>query len=102
MLIVGLLFTSSDAVPCGSGGGATGDSVSDSPKPESAAEVVAPVATIRASRSDCVVQVMLVPALFTNGKAAQLESTSLATLQNSLRRLLTSRHFHKIVGQTCH
>lgn len=38
------------------------------PDPES----VAPVAAMRASTSDCVVHVMLVPALFTRGSAAHL------------------------------
>ena len=40
---------------------------------------VAPVAAMRASRSTAVVQVMLVPAEFTNGSAAQLCNTTLDT-----------------------
>ena len=44
-------------------------------EPELELPEVAPVAAMRASRSAAVVQVMLVPAEFTNGSAAQLRWT---------------------------
>ena len=46
-------------------------------EPELELPEVAPVAAMRASRSAAVVQVMLVPAEFTNGSAAQLRWTPL-------------------------
>lgn len=68
--------------------------------PELPLEEVAPVAAIRASRSAAVVQVILVPAEFTRGRAAQLVMHC-HTYVSRDPTSITRKHAHKTASARC-